>query len=369
MNTQRPECNDANDAVAGYGLSMVTLYHLVSFPTADAAEVHPLPPMLEGQVAVLGTTGLEDTEAVARVGSLFDSPLYRADQDSFLLHPAASRPSFLDRNHLPTEVLDEKPALRRLVESEGRPILRRDVDGGLHFRADLHHAQALERALAPTDLDAAERATVHEVYEQLFHHHAFTGRSGGMHGYEGIGSIYWHMVAKLLLAVQERSIEVATHGGDPAIADRLERAYRRIRDGLGFRKGPALYGAFPTDGYSHTPAPAGAQQPGMTGQVKEEVLTRMGELGLRISDGGLTLSRPMLPPEELWWTDDGGAAGYRFTVCATPIPVVRGDADRVRIIRDDGAEVERSGRTLTREESAEIFDRRGTIAAVEFCTA
>ncbi len=315
MNTQRPECNDANDAVAGYGLSMVTLYHLVSFPTADAAEVHPLPPMLEGQVAVLGTTGLEDTEAVARVGSLFDSPLYRADQDSFLLHPAASRPSFLDRNHLPTEVLDEKPALRRPVESEGRPILRRDVDGGLHFRADPHHAQALERALAPTDLDVAERATVHEVYEQLFHHHAFTGRSGGMHGYEGIGSISWHMVAKLLLAVQERSIEVATHGGDPAIADRLERAYRRIRD------------------------------------------------------GGLTLSRPMLPPEELWWTDDGGAAGYRFTVCATPIPVVRGDADRVRIIRDDGAEVERSGRTLTREESAEIFDRRGTIAAVEFRTA
>ena len=30
------------------------------------------------------------------------------------------------------------------------------------------------------------------------------------------------------------------------------------------------YGAFPSDPYSHTPAHAGAQQPGMTGQVKED---------------------------------------------------------------------------------------------------
>jgi len=344
-------------------------YHLVSFPTADAAEVHHLPAMLEGQVAVLGTTALDAGEAVTLVESLFDSPLYRPDQDSFLLYPAVSRPSFLDRNHLPPERLGEEPVLHRLVGTQGRPILERDADGGLHFRADLHNAEALERALAATDLDAAERATVHEVYEELFHHHAFTGRSGGMHGYEGIGSIYWHMVAKLLLAVQERTVEVVVDGGDPATARRLEQAYRRIRDGLGFRKDPLEYGAFPTDCYSHTPAHAGAQQPGMTGQVKEEVLTRMGELGLRISDGTIGLGRPLLAPEELWWTDDGGAAGYRFTVCATPVRVVRGDADRVRIIRGDGAEVERSGRTLTREESAEIFDRRGTIAAVEFHTA
>ena len=37
----------------------------------------------------------------------------------------------------------------------------------------------------------------------------------------------------------------------------------------------------PTDPYSHTPGFAGVQQPGMTGQVKEEILTRWGELGLR----------------------------------------------------------------------------------------
>jgi hypothetical protein len=344
-------------------------YNLLAVPDAASAEVHRLPLMLEGQVAVLGTTVLGAADAAALVEALFDSPLYRADQDSFLLYPVASRPSFLHRNQLPPAALDEVPVLRRLVGTEDRPILQRDVDGGLHFRADLTNGEALQRALAATDLDAAERAVVDEVYEQLFHHHAFTGRSGGMHGYEGIGSIYWHMVAKLLLAVQERTIEVTRHERDSPVARRLEQAYRRIRDGLGFRKEPAVYGAFPTDCYSHTPAHAGAQQPGMTGQVKEEVLTRMAELGLRIGDGRIGLGPALLLPEELWRADDGGTAGYTFTICATPVRVVRGDADRVRIVRDDGAGVERSGCMLTAEESAELFDRRATIAMVEFETS
>ncbi|CAN0044150.1 unnamed protein product, partial [Discosporangium mesarthrocarpum] len=42
--------------------------------------------------------------------------------------------------------------------------------------------------------------------------------------------------------------------------------------------------AFPTDPYSHTNR-HGAQQPGMTGQVKEEIVTRFGELGVRIEGG------------------------------------------------------------------------------------
>ena len=31
MNTQRPEWNDANNALVGYGVSMVTLYYLRRF--------------------------------------------------------------------------------------------------------------------------------------------------------------------------------------------------------------------------------------------------------------------------------------------------------------------------------------------------
>ncbi len=92
------------------------------------------------------------------------------------------------------------------------------------------------------------------LFEAVFAHRSYTGRSGVMYGYEGIGCIYWHMVAKLLLATQE-------------IVLRAEREVRRRRcgrtspacttgsaPGLGYEKTVAEYGAFPTDPYSHTPA-------------------------------------------------------------------------------------------------------------------
>ena len=57
--------------------------------------------------------------------------------------------------------------------------------------------------------------------------------------------------------------------------------YFEINAGIGAHKSPELYGAFPTDPYSHTPGGKGAQQPGMTGQVKEDILCRFGELGVQ----------------------------------------------------------------------------------------
>ena len=46
--------------------------------------------------------------------------------------------------------------------------------------------------------------------------------------------------------------------------------------------------------YSHTPAGKGAQQPGMTGQVKEDVLSRFGELGVVVSEGKLGFNPRLL---------------------------------------------------------------------------
>jgi hypothetical protein len=344
-------------------------YNLVSFPTVDSAVVEHLPVMLEGQVAVLGTGQLAADEVTHLVDALFDSPLFRPDLGTFLLYPAADRPSFLDRNRLAPEVIVEHPVLQELVGRGSGGILEQDAAGGWHFRSDLTNAEALSHALAGTSLDDADQATVQDVYEQLFHHHAFTGRSGGMHGYEGIGSVYWHMVSKLLLAIQVRYLEAVADAASADVVERLAVRYRRVRDGLGFRKSPAAFGAVPTDCYSHTPAHAGAQQPGMTGQAKEQVLARAGELGLVVADGVLALVRPLLPAEELWGDPgDGEVPAYRCTVCATPVRVSRGETDRVRVVRHDGTVTERDGASLTPAEAAEVFDRRGTIEVVEFVT-
>ncbi len=338
-------------------------YNLVSFPNDVEATVEHLPLMLEGQVAVFGTGELGATEVADVVDAMFDSPLYRPDQDSFLLYPIPDRPGFLERNTVPAELAAEYPLLDELAD--GSNILQRDTAGGLHFAAGLRNAEVLASALQDAGLTDEDRAAVQEVYERLFGHHAFPGRSATMHGYEGIGSIYWHMVAKLLLAVQERLVEVE-HGGDQVVVDRLTAAYRRIRDGLGFRKDPATYGAFPTDCYSHTPAHAGAQQPGMTGQVKEEVLTRAGELGVRLRAGRLLLSPSLLPATELWTELEDGVDGYRFTVCSIPVRVVPADEDEVLVATRDGAVRRRSGRALTTEETGAVLDRDGSITSIEF---
>ena len=119
-----------------------------------------------------------------------------------------------------------------------------------------------------------------------------------MYGFEGLGCVYWHMVAKLLLAIQEIHRD-AERSGEPAdVIAGLARAYHRVRQGLGFNKTVEEYGAFPTDPYSHTPPHAGAQQPGMTGQVKEEVITRLGELGVDVEDGIVAFRPRLLPQNE-----------------------------------------------------------------------
>ena len=126
------------------------------------------------------------------------------------------------------------------------------------------------------DLDAAI-ASVLEVYEEVFAHRGFTGRSGTMFAYEGLGSVYWHMVGKLVLAIQERYLAARDAGAAPAVLAALARHYRAIRVGMsGTDKAPTVWGAFPLDPYSHSPAHGGARQPGMTGQVKEEILIRLG---------------------------------------------------------------------------------------------
>ena len=95
-------------------------------------------------------------------------------------------------------------------------------------------------------------------------------------------------------------------GGHPLIAvdfilakiGKLFDHFYEINAGIGAHKSPKLYGAFPTDPYSHTPAGRGAQQPGMTGQVKEDILCRFGELGYYVKKGCLGFYPDILNLEE-----------------------------------------------------------------------
>ncbi len=341
-------------------------YNLVSFPTETEVRVDRLGPMLEGQVAVLSSGFLDAQSSLELIESLYASDMYRADQDSFMLYPVRQLPSFLDRNSIPGNDPRLAPLLDELTGAAA--ILVGDRVGNLHFSPEMVNVAAVKTALEHSTLDTAQRTTVLEVYESVFGHHAYTGRSGSMYGYEGIGSIYWHMVGKLLVAVQE-TYWAAIDRRDPAtVIEALADAYRRIRSGLGFRKDPATWGAIPTDCYSHTPAHAGAQQPGMTGQVKEGILTRFGELGMRIVDGRISLCPGLLRADELIpdEREDGSAV---LSFCGVGVQIEFGEIDEIRIRKNGAWDPPTPGLKLDPETSAAIFSRNLVIDGLRFTMA
>jgi hypothetical protein len=334
--------------------------------------------MLEGQVSILSSGTLGVDEALDLLRALRKSDLYREDQDSYLLYPDRTMADFLDKNRIPAEEVDKIPLLKQMLQANDSRIIRKIPTGEACFNGSFHNAGDLEKALGKIDQAAdADKKAVLELFESSFNHHAFTGRSGTFFAYEGLGSIYWHMVSKLALAVQENYIQFHDEASPDAARELLER-FREIRDGLGVNKNPGLYGAFPTDAYSHTPGHAGAQQPGMTGQVKEDILIRLNELGVRVGNGCLSFDPQMiescelLADEERYQAMDQQAAmllpegAMAFSFCGIPVIYQQGKQDgQMSVQLDDGSVAKFDSRAMPADLSREIFQRSGKVRRIE----
>ncbi|MFZ3273962.1 MAG: hypothetical protein WA143_06790, partial [Lutibacter sp.] len=224
-----------------------------------------------------------------------------------------------------------------------------------------------------------DRELLLNVFENIFNHKSFTGRSGTFFGYEGLGSIYWHMVSKLALAVQETCINAIETGAENEIIAGLKDHYHEITEGIGVHKSPEVYGAFPTDPYSHTPAGKGAQQPGMTGQVKEDFLARMVELGVSVKNGTVKFQPDLLKKEE--FLKESKSFRYTdvnfqekelmleknmlcFTYCQIPVVYELGEKDSIQVIYSEEKSIEIDGLKLTPEISNQIFSRTGAVSSI-----
>ena len=125
----------------------------------------------------------------------------------------------------------------------------------------------------------------------------------------------------------------------------------------------------------------GAQQPGMTGQVKEEVLSRFGELGLRVAGGEVRFDPRLLRAREFssetrrfrfldvhgqWQELSVPAAGLAFTWCQVPIVYrLRGQGrPALTITRQDGGVQTLPTPSLPMELSSELFRRSGRIRQI-----
>ena len=354
-------------------------YNLMAVENKEEISIDYLSEMLEGQVAVLSADYLSSKEALDVLDGMKKSKLFREDQYSYILYPNKDLPGFLLKNTIPTTAITKNPLLQKLASEGNVQIIEKDVKGQYHFNGNFRNANDLSAALEKLTFTTEEKASVLQVYEEVFNHKAFTGRSGTFFGYEGLGSIYWHMVSKLSLAVQECCLGAIEEKESAEIIGRLLEHYYEINAGIGVHKPPALYGAFPTDPYSHTPYRRGAQQPGMTGQVKEDILCRFGELGVSVNEGILSFTPTLLRKSEFLTNpttfDYIDVLGKQrqlslptnalcFTYCQVPIVFEISDKTGVEVQFTDGTITQFSTTHLDTKTSQLVFNRTGTISQI-----
>ena len=360
-------------------------YNLISL-SDQSISIRHLYEMLEGQVAVLSSGYLSVQESLDILNSLKKSALFRRDQYSYLLYPNRQLPLFIQKNNIPAGKVNESKLLSQLIADADLSILSKDDLGNYHFNGSFRNAGMMGNALNQLDqtkyatLLSEEKEMIQSLFVELFDHQSFTGRSGAFYGYEGLGSIYWHMVSKLLLAVQECFFRGVDDGADPVIIGKLKDHYYEIKAGIGLYKSPELYGAFPTDAYSHTPANAGAQQPGMTGQVKEDFVSRMHEIGIHVQNGEIVFNFSLFNTNELvrkesvfeFFELNGEnqqivlvKGQFGFTFCQVPVVYTPSNNDKIVITFHDGKQVSISGHMINRELSNRIFQRTGELVMLE----
>lgn len=357
-------------------------YNLMTVTSETEVSISHLEEMLEGQVSVLSAGYLSSLENLEVLDALKKSTLFREDQYSYILYPNKDLPKFLEKNNIPLQIVQKSTLLQKLLNDGNARIIEQDLNGNYHFNGNFTNAKKLNEALnnlntaSYQDLVKDERQLLLDAYETVFNHKAFTGRSGTFYGYEGLGSIYWHMVSKLLLAVQECCLKAIEENQSNEIIGRLLEHYYEITEGIGVHKSPELYGAFPTDPYSHTPSSKGAQQPGMTGQVKEDIITRFGELGVFVHNGCVSFIPHMLRKNEFikhpqtfnYINIEGhkqqleiASGALSFTYCQVPIIYILSQEDTLKIYYSDGSTTLQNGVKLDKNTSKKLFMRTNEI--------
>ena len=359
-------------------------YNLIKITDQNEISIRRLYEMLEGQVAVLSSGYLSLEDSIILLNSLRKSKLYRKDQSTYLLYPDRELPRFVDKNIIPKELLEQSRLLKKLVEQGDRNIVLKDISGKFYFNSNFRNARTLKQSLnelktKEPELNDDEIQLILDIYESVFDHQSFTGRSGTFYKYEGLGSIYWHMVSKLLLAVQESFYRAVGSKVNHSILEKLKTHYYEIRAGIGSHKSPELYGAFPTDAYSHTPKNTGAQQPGMTGQVKEDFISRFGELGVLVREGKIEFNTTLLNKDE--FLKQSQAFNYydvncnkqsimlsegmlAFTICQVPVIYIIANEQKIVVTKTDGTEEEIDDPRLGTSLSKSIFQREDKISKI-----
>ena len=350
----------------------------------QAVDIEPSLLMLEGQVAALESGLLTAEDAAQLLSTLPSNGL--TSKNGYLLYPDKRSRSFVTKHRINPNNVVRCSLVRKLIAKKDERLMSRASAGEYYFNASLvneKHLAALLDELADNGYAKAverDRERILEIYRELYRHDTYSGRAQYFFKYEGLGCVYWHMVSKLLLAVQRSYWQAVDQEARTHTRSLIARHYFAIRQSLGLHTDPWHYGGFPQDPYSHSPENKGVQQPGLTGAVKEDLLARWGELGLRVQSGRIHFSGALLSQMEFltqpatfeYFALNGKTASrdlrpgsLGFTYCQVPVIYVRADEPRLRIHFASKDTQERSDLILTRQESAAVFNRTGDVKCIE----
>ena len=112
----------------------------------------------------------------------------------------------------------------------------------------------------------------------------------------------------------------------------------------------------------------------MTGQVKEQIITRFGELGVEVCEGCVRFAPRLIPGSEFtsvprsvsFRGGDGRtttleleAGSLAFTYCSVPVVYRLGNTSAIELQLADGRLERLDGPSLTRAQSSALFARGG----------
>ena len=118
----------------------------------------------------------------------------------------------------------------------------------------------------------------------------------------------------------------------------------------------------------------------MTGQVKEDLISRLGELGVHVEAGRLGFRTHLLSeseflsdprsfdcydPEGREQSIDLAEGAFAFTTCQVPVVVHRQGPARIELTRAGGDRDINEGLELGLQDSAAIFERSGEVVRLD----
>ncbi len=446
MNTQRPEWNDANNAIVGIGLSVITVYHIKAYlefikdvfkSSQDSFNISKevvqwlidLKNILEStteyknnEKTVLDNMGeafckyrksvykygfskkinLETKEILSFINeaikvvdytieinrkSVFVS--YNLLKDDFTFTPmktmlegqsAAIAGGFLTANEvcnliheMKTELYDEKEKYHTLypvkkttrfcdknIVNSDMPLINgittNSINGTMHFNADIVSKDILVKKCKDANVNKAQMQMLLDEFENVFRHKKFKGRSDRMYKFEGIGCVYWHQNAKFALGILETAQKSFLNCED---VTQIYNTYNDILSGFIYRKSPMQCNAIPIEPYSHTSYNKKSEQPGMTGQVKESIIMRRGELGVIVKNGEIIFSNDFLRDAEF---DEKGE--IEFSIYGIPCKYKKSDEKGVVVYCNNNG-IRQQGYVIEKDICNKIFMRSTKIRNIE----